>query len=138
MNQHHHNKNEYDECALRGICSTNPILSFVQSVVRQYMQELAFYLIELGDLGVENKKIKKDFIDAFAGLISDVEYSQDDLNNVISTLYEDANSAKEIYKELCQRNGIQPKYRKSTIKMSKQLHINDAIKQGQKYFYRKT
>lgn len=129
-----HNGLGYDECALRGICSISPALSSMQAVIFVYMRGLAFYLCELGTLGAENKKVKQDFLDAFSGLISNVEYSQEHLNKVISVLYEDMIGAKGLYKEICARNNISPNYRKSTIKISNKFNVTEAIKQGQKYF----
>lgn len=127
----------YDECALRGICSISPALSSMQAVIFVYIQGLAFYLNELDKLGVSNEKVKQDFLEVFSGLISNVEYSQENLNNVISVLYADIIKAKEVYRELCAKNNVAPNYRKTVIKISDKFNITEAIKQGQKYFTKK-
>lgn len=127
----------YDECVARGICSVSPALSSMQAVVLVYLEELAFYILELETLGVKNEKIKHDILDAVSGLIIDVDYSQENFNYVISVLYNELYQAREFYSKLCRERDQKPFYLKSPIKLHRQLDINTAIKQGQKYFARK-
>lgn len=127
-------KSELDKCILRGDCSVSPTLSSVHAVVLIYLEELAFYLVELDLLGVSNEKINADLMLAFSEMVSNVEYNQKKLTSTIATLYEDAYNAKELYVALCKENDVAPSYLKSTIKLSKQFNVTEAIIQGQKFF----
>ena len=137
MEDNQSNYIEQDECVSRGICSISPALSSMHAVIRVYIEELAYYLLELDMFGASNETIKKDIIESTSGVISNVEYSQEHLNQVISKLYGHLYKAKELYIELCEKKGVAPFYLKSPIKISKQFDITDVIKQGQKYFIKK-
>lgn len=126
---------EHDGCVSRGGgCYINPTLSSVHAVILIYLEELAFYLVELDVLGASNEKINADFIQALSELVENVDYSQENLDYIISTLYEDLCEAKTLYTALCKENGITPSYLKSTIKLHKEFNVTKAIKQGQKFF----
>lgn len=125
-------KTEYDECAIHGICSISSALSSMQEIILIYLETLAFYLLELENLGLSNKNIRRDVIDVFSALTTNVEYSQDSLNSVLSKIYEDLFQAKEIYNLVCKERNIPPKYLKSKMKISQQYNIAGVIRQGQK------
>lgn len=125
-------KTEYDECAIHGICSMSSALSSMQEIILIYLETLAFYLLELENLGLSNQNIRKDVIDVFSALTTNVEYSQESLNNLLSKIYEDLFQAKEIYNLVCKERNITPKYLKSKMKISKEYNIAGIMKQGQK------
>lgn len=126
------NKTEYDECIIHGICSINPALSHMQGVILVYLETLAFYLLELADLGLFNEKIKNDVIEIFSGLTANVQYNQENLDELILKLYENLFQTKEMYNLICKERNLTPNYLKDSVKISKQLKISDIIKQGQK------
>lgn len=132
MDYNHTNKKEYDECAIHGICSISASLSSMQEVILVYLETLAFYILEVAKLGLYNSKIRRNILEVFSGLTTNVEYSQETINSIISTLYENLFEAKEIYKIICKEKNITPKHIKTPIKISQQFNLANAIKQGQK------
>lgn len=126
------NKTEYDECIIHGICSINPALSNMQDVILVYMEIMAYYLLELADLGFFNEKIKNDVIEIFSGLTLNVQYNQENLNELISKLYENLFQTKEIYTIICKEKNLTPDYLKTPIKITKQFNIANIVKQAQK------
>lgn len=128
------NGKDYDESVHRGIYSISPFLSHMQSILLVYIRELAFYLYELSQLGYNNEKIKKDFLEGFAAFITNFEYSRESFQRIVSMLYIALYQSKEFYKILCQKNNITPKYTKSKMKITQQFSVSDAIKQGNKIF----
>lgn len=131
------NKTEYDECIIHGICSINPALTNMQDVVLVYMEILAYYLLELADLGLFNEKIKNDVIEIFSGLTTNVQYNQENINELISKLYENLFQAREIYTLICKEKNLTPDYLKTSIKITKQFNIANIIKQAQKSVVKK-
>jgi hydroxylamine reductase len=131
------NETEYNECIVHGICSISPSLSYIQEIILIYLETLAFYLFEMEMLGLSNKKIRQDVMDVFSALTANVEYNQDSLDDLISTLYENLFQAKEMYNIVCKEKNITPKYLKSSMKISKQFTIADVLKQGQKTLIKK-
>lgn len=138
MNENNIEKNcsedAYNDCILKGNCSISPTLSSAQAVMIVYLHKLAFYLLELNKLGFNNEKIKQDFIIATALATTTIECDQENINKLVSTVYEDAFQAKELYKTICKNNNINPNILKSKLKLSQRYNINDVIIQAQKYF----
>lgn len=132
-----HQKTDEEACMLTGTCSISPILSSIHTLILTYIEELAFYLVELRILGVTNEKIEEDVIQIFSELITDIEYSQEKLNYTISTIYKDLYNAKELYVNLCKKNNVVPSYLRSAIKISKTYTVTQAIKQGQNFLTNK-
>lgn len=137
MADYQSNKLENDKCAIYGICSISSALSFMNQIILIYLETLAFYLLELEELGIFNESTKKDFLEAFSSLVTNIEYNQESLNNLILKLYEDSLQAKEVYQAICKEKNIVPKNIKSSVKISKKFNLEYAIKQAHKRFINK-
>lgn len=137
MKNNNHHKTEAETCMLTGTCAISPFLSSMHAVILVYLEELAFYLVELKILGATNEQIKEDVIQVFSELITDIEYSQERLNSSIYTIGKDLYEAKMLYVNLCKRNNIVPSYLKSAMKITKNCTVTQAIKQGQNIFENK-
>lgn len=138
MPNNKHQKTDEETCILTGTCSISPFLSSIHAVLLVYLEELAFYLVELKALGTTNEKIRENIIQVFSEILTNIEYSQEKLNYSISIIYKDLYDAKELYKHLCQKNNVTPSSLKSTIKISKSFTVTQAITQGQTFFSKKT
>lgn len=125
---------EHDECILKGLCSQNPSLVFLHEVIISYLQELAFYLLNLKNLGISNEKVKEDFMEGISEIIINVEFSPEQFYKLLTKLYSDSLQAKEIYVSVCEKNNLKLEVFKSTIKNPKKFDLSDAIRQGQKFF----
>lgn len=124
---------EYDECISRGICSISPTVTSLQEVILIYLKELAFYLLELQTLGIHNEKIKENIIEVISGLVGNFEYEQSQFNEIILRLYSDLYQARDLYISLCEKNNLTANYLKSKLKISRNMTLVGAIRQGQKY-----
>lgn len=129
---------EFDECVAKGVCSIGPTLSSLQEVILLYLGELSFYLLELQTLGVSNEKIKENIIDIISGLVENVEYSQEQFQNIANVLCDDLAQAKQLYLTLCQKHSLETHAVKSSIKIAKQITFNEAIQLGEKHFQKKS
>lgn len=137
MEDNKHQRTEEETCMLTGTCAISPFLTSIHAVILVYLEELAFYLVELKFFGATNKQIREDVIQVFSELITDIEYSQERLNYSIYTISKHLSEAKMLYKNLCERNNVTPSYLKSAIKIPKSCSITQAIKQGQNFFENK-
>lgn len=129
----HKSKIESDECSIKGICSLSPIVAAMKSVIFAFLQELAFYISKITAYGGKNEQIKNNFIETFSILISNSEYSQESLNIILNTIFDTLNQIKELYYELCNKNGAPIKYYKTQVKLRKNFTIADVVKQGHRY-----
>lgn len=126
------NKVEYNECIIKGICSVSPTLSAIQGLMFTYLQEMAFYILKLYDLGARNESIKDNFLNFFSIIMTKSEYNFENLKEVILIMDNDIKKLKLLYKDLCLAKNKQFKYLKSSIKLKPDFNITDIIIQGQK------
>lgn len=137
MQNNKHQKTDEETCILTHTCAISPFLSSIHSFILVYLEELAFYLVELKTFGITNETIKEDLIQVFSELITDIEYSQERLDSSIRTINKNLSEAKMLYTSLCKKNDVNPSYLKSEMKITKNCTITQAIQQGQIFFRNK-
>jgi len=127
----------YEDFFAKGVCSISPSLSSLQEVIMLHLKELAFYLLELKELGAHNEKIKESILEALSGIVIDVEYNQKEYQAISFLLRENLAQAKIVYSELCKKDNLEPKIFKTHFKLSKKNTLLEAIKKGEKYILKK-
>lgn len=128
---------EYDELFSRGAYSVNPSLSSLQEVILIYLKELAYYILQLKGLGANNEVIKESIIEAILGIVTNVDYNQQQFQKIIITLVQDLSQAKVLYAGLCAKNNQKPQFLKTHFKHSKNFDIAEIIRKGELYFIKK-
>ncbi len=129
---------ECEECFTRGICSINPNLASVHEVIMLYLKELSFYLVRLKTFGITNEKIKETIIYALFNMITNIEYNQQQFQNLIAELYDYINQSKFLYEKACTERNIEIETHKTYFKYGKNFELTDAIRKGEKYFLKKS
>ena len=124
-------KIETDECITKGICPISPSLSFLHEVIKSYLKELAFYLLKLKELGINNEKIKENVLDVISGLITNVDYNEEQFSALSTRLYGDLSQAKDLYFSLCEKNNLKAESISTKFKNPKRKTLSEAIRQGQ-------
>ena len=66
---------QYDSCVSKGICSIGPRTSSLQEILVMYLKLLAFFIIELKNLGGHNKDAEKVILDTISTLMTDIVMS---------------------------------------------------------------
>ena len=122
-------KSEFEECTSKGICSINPVLSSLQEVILLHLKELAYYLVKLKTLGVNNEIIKENVLEALSGIIINAEYNQEQLHSIVGRLHNDSFQAKELYVKMAQANEKEVTFLKTYFrhKPQKQFSLPEAI-----------
>lgn len=133
----YHTEEIHDETTSFVMRSVNPTLSSLQEVIMLHLKELAFYLVKLKNMGVDNELIKNDIIKVLLGIIINAEYNQEQFHDIIARLYDYIFQAKKIYTDLCQKRGLEPDILKTYYKHKKDYSLVDAIKRGEKYYFKK-
>lgn len=136
-NYYQYDDYNFDSCTAKGVCSTDPTISSLQEVIMMYLKQLSFYTLRLKKSGVTNKVIKENILNTISGLVSNTDYSQEQFKNIIMTIYENLRQSKILYERICKNNNISATKLENKLKLSKQLDLNEAIKQGEKEFIRK-
>lgn len=130
---------EYDEFIARGICYVNsPSLFFLHERIMFHLQELAFYIIKLKNLGINNEAIKSDAVEAISGMIVNIDYDPEYFTRIINRLYAEMMQAKELYISVCKKNNLEFQILKTKLKNPQKLSLSDLIIEGQKSYAQKT
>ena len=66
---------QYDSCTSRGICTTNPKIASLQSVLVQYLKLAAKYALALEDKGIKEEKIKELILNTIPLAVSNPEFT---------------------------------------------------------------
>lgn len=128
---------EDDEILPREVYSANPSLSSLQEIILIYLKELAYYILKLKELGANNEIIKENIIEAILGIVTNVDYNQQQFQKLIITLAQDLSQAKVLYAGLCAKNKQSPLFLKTHFKHNKIFDLADVIKKGEMYFIKK-
>lgn len=125
---------EYDEFITKGICTTNPSLSSLQEVILMCLQELAYYVLELKKVGAQNEVIKETIIDSISGIITNIDYDQEQFRNIITLLLQELSQTKTVYATLSKKNNKETVFIKSYFKHINVLNFPEIIKKGEHRF----
>lgn len=128
---------EYDEFISGWFNSRNPSLSSLQEVILIYLQEMAYYILKLRELGAQNEVIKDNIINAILAIIANVDYNQEEFQKLMMILAQDLSQAKTLYANLCYKNNLEAKFLKTEFKHHKEFDIADIIKRGERYYVKK-
>lgn len=129
--------NEDTSCVSEGLCSINPIITSLQEVILLYLRELAFYLLELENMGVCNEKIKQSLMTALSVVVSDVLLSQEQFEEITHPLMESISEAKRVYIKVCDERNIKPNMIKPFLKHNRKLTLSSALMIGEKHLLKK-
>lgn len=129
---------ESDECLSKGICSVSPIMTSIQEIILLYLRELSFYILKLKNFGITNDEVKDAIIFALANITTNAEYSQEQFQELISTLYNYIFQSKALYEKYCLEHNVEIETTKSYFKYSKNFTLTEAIRKGEKYFRKRS
>lgn len=123
---------QYDSCVYNGICSIGPRTSSLQEVLIMYLKLLAFYTIELQNLGGYNKDAKQIILDTISMLMQNLEYQNKQFEQLLINIKTLLIDSKKTYLKICKERNIDPKFIKTNIKLDNKINnINTLIKQGE-------
>ncbi len=67
---------QYDSCTSRGVCTTNPKIASLQSVLVQYLKLVAKYALALEEKGIKEEKIKELILNTIPLAVSNPEFTE--------------------------------------------------------------
>ena len=123
---------QYDSCISRGICSMNPRTSSLQEVLILYLKNASYYALKLYENEVLDKRVQALILNTISILVSNPQFSENDFNALIHAYNEELPRLINSYKEICNKNDIEPEFLKTVIKYNKEFDIIKAIQLGEK------
>lgn len=125
---------EYDEFISKCICAADPTLSSLQEVILIYLKELAYYLLQLKELGAQNEVIKEHILEAISGIVTNVDYDKSQFEKIVLNLAKDLSQARNIYADLSKKYSKETHFFKPYFKHTKYFDISDVIKKAEAHY----
>jgi len=127
-------ENDYNECVSKGICSISPTISALQEVMFVMLCELSHYVTKLELMGAKNDKIKLDIAYNITYLATLQEYTDEQVLQIINTLFSNLIHTKNTYNDVCREKGLDADDITSSIKFENNMEINKLISEGDRAF----
>ena len=124
-------RTSYDDCAIEGYCSVDPIMYSLMEVMLYELKQLAYYYVKMQELGYENKKIKDKIINYLSLILIGYKFNRDEFQKLLSELHKEKEGAKNSYIKVCDENNIDCQILKSNIKFEK-YNLASLVQQGEK------
>ena len=125
---------QYDRCISRGICSINPATSSLQEVIIMYLKQVSFYGLKLMKEGIVDKRIHNLILNTVSILCSNYEISKNDFETINSAVRKELPRVILEYKNLCDKNNIEPELLNTETVLNESSQISDYIRIGEKEF----
>ena len=125
---------QYDSCVSKGICSIGPRTSSLQEILVMYLKLLAFFIIELKNLGGHNKDAEKVILDTISTLMTNLETQSEQFQKILISIKTLLCQSKKAYLNICNEKNITPKSIETNIKLDEEFDITKLIQQGEKEY----
>jgi hydroxylamine reductase len=101
------------------------------------LRQIAFYILKLEDLGVENHDIIRSVIEELAMIDSLGEHTDNQTMDIFSQHFLELVKLQEEYKKICKEKKIKCKEVRSSVKFTLEMTISTLIHHGEKVFLEK-
>lgn len=133
-NEYQNQSLDTNECTSRGACSVSPNIFLLQELVMFFLQQIAYYVIKLEELGAINKSIKFDIINDIAALVSINEFNEEQLYSMVMKEYFLLENTKDAYNKLSSKKKLKALILKKNVNINNSTPISKAIATGEKLF----
>ena len=120
----------YNDCAIEGFCSIDPIVYSLMEVLLYELKQLTYYYIKMQELGYENKKLKNQIINYLSVVLIGYEFNRKEFEDLIYKIHNEKESVKESYIAICDKENIDCQILKSNIDFKK-FNISAIVQQGE-------
>lgn len=124
---------EYNECVSHGACSISPNVASYNEIMLNILKQLAFYIINLRDLGIRKNDLIRDIIYEIAFTDSIKDFSEEEILNSFKYFYNNLKVCQNEYKIINKERGKKT-YNLPILKLPKEFKLSDLIKLGEKEF----
>lgn len=125
----------YSQCSVNGVCSIDNAVSSLHETVLLHIKNIAFYILKLKDFGITNDLIRKEITKILYGIFINARYSEDEYNEIITTLDNYLSQSVFLYENYCKEKNIE--IEKPNKKLKKTFKLAQAIKDGEKKYLKK-
>lgn len=120
----------YNDCAIDGYCSIDPIVYSLMEVLLYELKQLTYYYIKMQELGYENKELKSQIINYLSVVLIGYEFNRKEFEDLIYRVHTEKENVKESYSSICEKENIDCQILKSNIKFEK-FNLSSIVNQGE-------
>lgn len=127
-------ESEFNDCISKGACSVPPSVSAFKEVIVMLLRQLAYYIQKLNKLGVDCDELKLQLVHSLADILTNTEYSDEEVYTSIIGNYNNLIQTKEFYSQICKDKGISARDLRSEIKISSDMNLAELMSLGEKIY----
>lgn len=124
----------FNECAIDGYCSIDPILYSLMEVLLYELKQLTYYYIKMQEIGYESKKFKDKIINYMSLVIIGYEFNRNEFQKLLEEIHTVKENVKNTYTAVCDKKNIDCQVLKSNIKFEQKnsFDLSSLVNQGEK------
>ena len=123
-------KSPFNECAIEGFCSIDPIVYSLMEVLLYELKQLTYYYVKMQELHYENKKLKDSIINYLSLILVGYEFNRSEFQKILYEIHKEKENAKQTFTSVCEKQNIDCQILKSSINF-KNFDIMSLVNQGE-------
>ena len=123
-------KSPFNECAIEGFCSIDPIVYSLMEVLLYELKQLTYYYVKMQELHYENKKLKDSIINYLSLILVGYEFNRSEFQKILYEIHKEKENAKQTFTSVCEKQNIDCQILKSSIKFEN-FDIMSLVNQGE-------
>lgn len=124
----------FNECAIEGYCSVDPILYSLMEVLLYELKQLTYYYIKMQEIGYESKIFKDKIINYMSLVVIGYEFNRDEFQKLLEEIHNVKENVKTAYTTVCDTKNIDCQVLKSNINFEQKnsFDLSSLVNQGEK------
>ena len=123
-------KSPFNECAIEGFCSIDPIVYSLMEVLLYELKQLTYYYVKMQELHYENKKLKDSIINYLSLILVGYEFNRSEFQKILYEIHKEKENAKQTFTSVCEKQNIDCQILKSSINFEN-FDIMSLVNQGE-------
>lgn len=124
-------KMRYNDCAVQGSCSVDPLVYSLSEVLLYELKQITYYIVKMQELGYENQTLKDKIIKYLSLIVIGYEFNRKEFENIIRDIHIEKENAQKVFIKICEEKNLDCQILKSPIKLNS-FDFSSIVNEGEK------
>ena len=121
----------FNNCAIQGNCSIDPILYSLMEVLLYELKQVTYYMVKLMELGYENKPLRKKIIQYLSLIILGYEFNRNEFEKLLREIDNTKKEVEKYFIKICEEKNLDCQILHSSIKFDN-FDFSNMVNQGER------
>ena len=121
----------FNNCAIQGNCSIDPILYSLMEVLLYELKQVTYYMVKLMELGYENKPLRKKIIQYLSLIIIGYEFNRNEFEKLLREIDNTKKEVEKYFIKICEEKNLDCQILHSSIKFDN-FDFSNMVNQGER------